>query len=562
MLDCPHAEVCPGCPLLALPLPEQLQRKHQRLSLAFAPFHELASATIEPVVPASPVEAYRTRAKWVVGPDGALGLFAPGSDHQVLDLPGCRVLAPPLLRVAQLVRDALAAPGWLRDHLRAIDLREIHTPRRSGVLLTLVVPLQNPPPLDDARRAAQALASPELLAVALNLVRPGAPQILGPQTIPLLGPSLFEDSLGSTRVLATFGAFVQAHRGQATALQQAIADEARGPVLELYGGSGFLGLAIAARGVPVDSVEAFEPASRAAGEAASRARVPLRALTGDAAEVLRALLRERRAYDLVVANPPRRGLPPPVREALAALGPRAIAYMSCEPRTLARDLAHLARLGYAPLRVRPHDMMPQTGEVETLVLLERRPPAAPRLLGEGEAWFCFEKPPHEAVGSLQARVRGLPGLGGVTALSRLDRDVSGPCFFLREGAPAGQTARTRWRAWVRGVTHRTGALGDGARYRRIKARGGHSELDLDLPEGALGAVRKRLAALGHPVLGDARFGHEPTNRYFYETSGLDRPCLHGVSGAIEGVVEGVPCPWPADLILPDGPEPAKVSVRP
>jgi 23S rRNA (uracil1939-C5)-methyltransferase len=569
MLDCVHAASCPGCTQAGVPYDQQLDRKRRRLLDALRPFPELSAVAVAPTAPADPPLGYRTRAKWIVGPGGALGLFARGLDHRVLDLPGCQILAPPLLRVARQLREALASPGWLRDHLRAVDLREVRAPASSGVLLTLVVHDRPPPLLDLARAAAARLAAaaPDLLGVALNLVPPSSPQILGPTTLHLAGLHEADDAIGSSLVRATFGAFTQAHRGQAAALQDAIARQAQGPVLELYGGSGSLGLAIARRGFPVDSVESFAPASRAAADAAARAGVPLRALVGDAVQLARGLARDGVNYDLVVVNPPRRGLAPAVREAVAALGPRRVAYMSCEPGTLARDLAHLARLGYGAAEVAPHDMIPQTDEVETLALLERRPAPAPRLLLDAGETLFFAKEAHEAAegsGGLAARVRALPGLEGAELAGAPEREVSGVSVFARgPGAlAAGRAALAagtwRWVAWVRGVTHRTGSLGGGARYRRRETRGGHALLEIEARTPQTRALRARLAALGHPVLGDERLGHEETNRHFFEKFGLDRPFWHGAELHLSTPGAGalsVACPWPADLALPEGPKP-------
>jgi 23S rRNA (uracil1939-C5)-methyltransferase len=68
-------------------------------------------------------------------------------------------------------------------------------------------------------------------------------------------------------------------------------------------------------------------------------------------------------------NPPRRGLSAALVDAIARIAPRRIAYVSCEPRTLARDLARLAERGYRTERLRAFDMLPQTPHVEALALL-------------------------------------------------------------------------------------------------------------------------------------------------------------------------------------------------
>jgi 23S rRNA (uracil1939-C5)-methyltransferase len=75
--------------------------------------------------------------------------------------------------------------------------------------------------------------------------------------------------------------------------------------------------------------------------------------------------------DAAVLDPPRRGLPPGCTEALAELAPRRIAMLSCDPATLARDLAKLCTRGFALRSVRGFDLFPQTAHVEALAVLER-----------------------------------------------------------------------------------------------------------------------------------------------------------------------------------------------
>lgn len=565
MLHCPHAPACPGCSQLHRPYDEQLLWKQQHLLNTFAPFPELAALPVAPVVPASPTVAYRTRAKWQVGSEGQIGLFRRNS-HDVVDLPTCQIVAPSLLRVSQSLRDALAAPGWLRDHLRAVDLREVRSTRHSGVLVTLVVPSCEPVPLAQAREASAFLiAFPEVLGVALNLVEADSPQVLGLRTLPLHGLVEVEDTVGVSTILTTFGAFAQAHRGQAAALQQVIASAALGPTLELYGGSGSLGLAIAHRGFSVDSVESFAPASKAASEAAKAARVPFHAWVGDAAKFVRKWAQQQRPYDLVVVNPPRRGLMPEVREAIVRLAPRCVAYMSCEPRTLARDLAHFSRLGYAAMEAAPYDMIPWTDEIETLVFLKRQVATAPRLLWEIEDGAFFEKASHESLKQLCDRVQTLRGWEHAAPVVEMSPQLSGPCLLLREPSGVGvwrqalSGSRWIWKGWVRGIPHRSGMLGKGIRYRRGQVHGGHALIEIQSGFDLTEFFRARLASLGHPILGDSEYGSKESNRYFFEKFGLDRVFLHASSitltppGSLEN--KTLDSPWPADLLLPDGPNP-------
>jgi len=98
------------------------------------------------------------------------------------------------------------------------------------------------------------------------------------------------------------------------------------------------------------------------GADATRVRV----VTGDAARCLA----EVSAADFVVLNPPRKGCSPDVLASVARLRPPMLAYLSCNPRTLARDLAVLVSAGALVAKVIPFDMMPHTPHVETLALVQ------------------------------------------------------------------------------------------------------------------------------------------------------------------------------------------------
>ena len=596
LVRCEHADRCAGCPLIDRTYEEQLAFKQARVAEALARYERVLTAEVAPIAGATPVIEYRTRAKWIAGGSsasaggtprgdaGALGLYAKGGGHEVVDIPGCRVVTPAIRAAADAIRSAMRARAtrWLPQSLLAVDLREVVEP--AGVLVTLVVDRTATPSKADARTLGEELMASEpcIVGVALNPRDRASPQVLGPDTLPVAGAREAWDVIGDARTRTTFGSFTQAHHGQATRIHAAIAArlaqlggaprrEERGAagrgsgghggtgtgtaptvnVLDVYGGSGAIALALAARpSVSVDVVESYAPAARAVEAAAKAARRPVRGLAGDASEVLPALVAKGATYDVVVVNPPRRGVPADVREAIGSLAPRAIAYVSCEPRTLARDLAHLALLGYAADVVQPYDMIPLTEEVETLALLAPAPPPALRvLLDAGDAVFV-EKAPHEPTTpqgeyrhSLLARARLLPGMADCVPVHRLDVGTSGVCLLAKRASAAHRWAEAltagqkTYLAMAKGVTSTKGAirrpLRDGprevdarTRYRRVAIVGGPSLVEVRPEQGRTHQIRRHLAGIGHPILGDARYGHAPSNTHAAAAHHLDRTFLH------------------------------------
>jgi 23S rRNA (uracil1939-C5)-methyltransferase len=233
-------------------------------------------------------------------------------------------------------------------------------------------------------------------------------------------------------------------------------------------------------------------------------------------------------FDAVIVNPPRRGVGPVARAWLARLASPLIAYVSCDPDTLARDLDHMSRLGYRCASTQPLDMIPLSDEVETVAVLRRAPPARPRVLYEDETVLFVDKAPHEPtlehvehVSSLLGRLRTSTQITEVMALSKLDVGASGVAIFAK--SPEHEA---RWKRALVAASTRT-------RYRRLAIFAGHCVVRAMPEHGRALQIRRHFASIGHPVLGDDRYGHPSTNRHFEEKYGLDRTFLHCVRVEID-----------------------------
>jgi 23S rRNA (uracil1939-C5)-methyltransferase len=592
-ITCEHADRCGGCPVIALPYGEQLAMKRGRVVQSASRYPALELVYTEPVHPASPITDYRTRAKLIVAPGGKLGLYAKGGGHQVVDIPRCRVVSPVIAAVATLLRRRILADEKHEDGtkgllapfdaatgtgtLRAVDLREVR-PEAGGadadetadarVLVTLVVQRDRAGDRAPFEDLARSLASeePRILGVALNFHEGESPQILGNETSVVHGVASTPDRIGRASHEATYGSFIQAHRGQAERVHGIVSEllgvgresEPKRRVLDLYGGSGAIALALAHAGADVHLVESFAPAAASVEEAARKAGVSVRAEAADVSSALRRLGDQVREgappYDAAVANPPRRGMSPLARELLARLDVPLVAYVSCDPDTLARDLDHFIRLGYNVTTLRPLDMIPLTDEVETIALLRRIGPATPKVAWEDEEVLIVEKGAHEPTAqqgeyasSLIGRARKLPGASEAVPVHRIDVGTSGLVMLVKDpgllakwqAVLAEESARKIYVAGARGVTPSKGAITrdlreDGkmyparTRYRRLAVASGHSVLRVIPEYGRTHQIRRHLAAIGHPVLVDDRYGHAPTNRFFEEKNALDRTFLHCV----------------------------------
>jgi 23S rRNA (uracil1939-C5)-methyltransferase len=548
---CVHSARCAGCTLLALPLAEQLARKHDTLTEAFAGYSALAAVSVDAVAAASPMLGYRTRAKLVASDAGQIGLYERGS-HDVCDIPHCRVMHPALLDVVGSVRERAAhAPGALQG----LDARLVMDGRAAGVLLTLNGTASAAPALRELGGALSA--HPLVRGVALRTQPSGVSRVLEGELTQLAGESLVRDQMrpGGPFHYATFGSFVQAHAGQAASIAtfviERLRDSRAAQVLELFAGSGALALELCARGLSVCAVESYAPALLSAERAAREQQLhSFRARSGDAEQVVRDLATRAERFDAVVVNPPRRGLSSGLRALLPHLHAHTLVYVSCDPDSLARDLSDLAQRGFRAREVRPFDMIPLSSGVETVVVLQRAEPFPIRVLHEDAQLLVVDKPPHlpttpdrEHAISLLERLQRERGLPELTALHRLDVGTSGVCLFVKERAAVPALAerlragQKHYLALLRGGVRAKGIVRAAlreqgktrpavSRYTRVSREGAHSLVRVRPEQGRTHQVRKHMAAIGHPLLGDSRYGDAASNRYFEHRYGLDRSFLH------------------------------------
>ena len=367
---------CGGCVLQHLAYEGQVAWKERAFRALVASQPALVGAAVQSAVASPRPLGYRNKSKLVAGRNAMgriiLGAFAPRS-HDVVDLGGCAVVEPPLDDVASTLRDLLEekeiAPYdevGLHGLLRYAILRSTAD---GAVLATLVTAREAFP---EGRAFAEALraARPEVAGVVQNVNPTRGNALYGARDVLLAGAATVDDRIGNVRLRVSPQAFLQANRHVAAAaydaILHAVAPRPGERVVDAYAGVGGIALTLAPHAGEVIGIEEHPAAVEdATASAELNAATNARFVVGDAA----ARLSECDHAAIVVLNPPRKGCAPPVLAATAALRPRAIAYLSCAPDTLVRDLAALAQLGYATRTLTPFDMLPHTPHVEALAIL-------------------------------------------------------------------------------------------------------------------------------------------------------------------------------------------------
>jgi 23S rRNA (uracil1939-C5)-methyltransferase len=215
---------------------------------------------------------------------------------------------------------------------------------------------------------------PALVGVCLNLQPDAGNRLMGAHTIVLAGRGELRESFAGLEMLVGADSFFQVHTTQAERvvplLREALAG-APGQLLDAYCGIGTFSLPLAAAGWRVIGLEQQGSAVALARRNAAANGLAEMARFEEAA--VGAVLAERLpGCDALFVDPPRKGLEGPALAAMVAGGPPRVLYLSCDPATLARDLAVLVEAGgYQPRWLQPIDFFPNTSHVETLAVLER-----------------------------------------------------------------------------------------------------------------------------------------------------------------------------------------------
>lgn len=328
-LPCPVGDRCGGCDWLALPRDEQLRWKRTIVAEAF---RRTAKLNVDPgpVRDAGAEFGWRSRIRLQVQ-GGRVGFFERGS-HRLVAIDHCPVADDRLDAGIRWLR-GLPEPALAR--MRSVELRA------ADVGPCLFVPDRTP-----RHEAWRALPDGWALAGA------------GTQRTVVEGIELEVPA----------DAFVQVHTAANRALVDAVVQGAKqrgvSSFCEVYGGIGNFGLPLARLG-PGVSIEGVGPASEAAARSAAEAGLPLRVIAGDAGRELKRL---RGRFDLVLLDPPRAG----AKDALAPamrLATRWIAFVACDPVTLARDVRTLVEAGWRLDELAAWDLFPQTHHVECVAWL-------------------------------------------------------------------------------------------------------------------------------------------------------------------------------------------------
>ena len=376
--ECPISASCGGCDFWHMDYEEETRLKAERVRQAL---NRLGGENLAemPILAAPTCQGYRNKAQYPVATKknrAYAGFFRAGT-HQVVENPRCRILPEETDRIKDLVIDYVNQyrVSVYNEETHKGLLRHIYVRRGavSGQILVCLVVNGKALPKPEALVARlQSIPGFTTLVLSVN-TKKGNP-ILGDEFITLYGPGFIEDTLCGLNFRLSARSFYQVNHHQAQRLYEAAIAQAEitreDTVLDLYCGVGTITLCMAKAAGKVIGVEVIPQAVEDAWDNAKRNGIEnAEFFCGDAGQAALALEAKGIKADVVVVDPPRKGLNADTIEALARFAPRRIVYVSCDPATLARDVALLKQRGYCVKNALAADLFPRCAHVESVVTM-------------------------------------------------------------------------------------------------------------------------------------------------------------------------------------------------
>ena len=377
---CPVAKLCGGCDFWHMDYDEECRLKAERVKNCL---NRIGGERLEsvPILGAPTCEGYRNKAQYPVACKKGrayAGFFRAGT-HEVIENDRCRILPEETDRVKKIVIDYVNSnhvPVYDEQTHRGL-LRHIYVRRGAVSGQILVCLVLNGDGLPKVKRLIESLkAVPGFTTLVLSINTRQGNAVLGDKFVTLYGPGFIEDTLCGLSFRLSARSFYQVNHHQAQRLYETAIDLAgitkEDLVLDLYCGVGTITLAMAGRAGKVLGVEVVPQAIEDARDNARRNGIEnAEFFCADAGEAALRLEKEGIHPDIITVDPPRKGLNSDAIEAISRMSPKRLVYVSCDPATLARDVALLKERGFRVEQVVAADLFPKCSHIESIALLKR-----------------------------------------------------------------------------------------------------------------------------------------------------------------------------------------------
>jgi 23S rRNA (uracil1939-C5)-methyltransferase len=371
---------CGGCAVRHMDYEEELNFKRQRVDDAFKRIGGL-ELCVDEILGAKTTEGYRNKTIYTVGKgeNGTVTGFYKVRSHDLVPAPDCAIESDYSRRAAKALRfamNALKIPVFDEKSRTGVRRLMCRYGFKSGQGQIVLITGNGNIPHQEKLIDGLLKSCPETVSIMRNINPNPGDTVMTHEFTTLWGQEYMEDELCDLNFRLAPDAFYQVNRDQAEILYNRALDYAEltgeETALDLYCGTGTITLCLAKRAKTVIGAEIVESAIENAKKNAERNGVEnAKFICADAGEAAERLKKEGFTPDVIVVDPPRKGLLPEVPPIIASMNPKRIVYVSCDPATLARDLKIFQDLGYKATKATATDMFPRTHHVETVVLMSR-----------------------------------------------------------------------------------------------------------------------------------------------------------------------------------------------
>ena len=373
--DCPAWPRCGGCSGRHMTYEATLAAKRQQVADCFQRIAGLP-VDVPPVIGMEHPFGYRNKTSLPIGgtrEKPVLGFFAPRS-HAVIPVSSCPNAMTPANEIKQEFEAWMAAhrlePYQEAEHRGLLRHLVIRVNRQGESMVTVVINGWQLPDQEDLIRRLKPLG---VVSLWVNENTRRTNVILSERFHLIYGSDTITESLSGLRFELSPASFFQVNPVQTEKLYAAALEFAAltgsETVCDVYCGTGTITLTLASHCRKALGIEVVEAAVENARRNAKSNGIPnAEFLAGAAEQTLPELVEKGLRLDVIVVDPPRKGLEPAVIQAIAQAGPDRVVYVSCNPATLARDTGLFREKGYLPKRIQPVDMFPWTAGIETVCL--------------------------------------------------------------------------------------------------------------------------------------------------------------------------------------------------
>lgn len=378
--QCAFYEKCGGCQLQHLNYEGQLNVKRQQVKDAIERIGHITGCEVLPVLGMENPWHYRNKMQFPAAKTEGkiqIGCYA-ALTHNVINIDDCLIQKQANNKIMQVVRQ------WMQQfNISAYDettgkgvVRHVmgRVGAKTGEVMAVIVTACYDIPHAGELVTMLKTEVDGLKSIVQNINKKRTNIIMGAKNRVLYGKSTIKDRLGNLKFNISPLSFFQVNSAQTEKLYATALDFAalsgKETVIDCYCGTGTISLYLAQKARKVYGIEIVEPAIKDANENAKANNiVNAEFICGDAAVEMPALLKSGVKPDTVLLDPPRAGCDKKVLAAIAGVKPEKIVYVSCNPASLARDMAFLTENGYKAVKAQPVDMFPMCAHIETVALL-------------------------------------------------------------------------------------------------------------------------------------------------------------------------------------------------